>query len=190
MKGGRKAIADAAMRIFARKGYAGTSIREICQTAGVTKPVLYYYFHSKEHLYHELMLNTFRESLKIYLEASSTRGTLRQRLIRIVYNDFKSVREAPGRLQFILGMVFAPDERRPYFNYVEEMERQRQVLAGVLQESIDAGLVRGDARELATALMGMNLIAMLENVITGRATLTRRSAERQVDTLLKGCAVG
>jgi hypothetical protein len=62
------------------------------------------------------------------------------------------------------------------------------VLAEVLQEGIDAGIARGNARELATALMGMNLIAMLENVITGRPTLSRRNAERQVDTLLKGCA--
>jgi hypothetical protein len=37
--------------------------------------------------------------------------------------------------------------------------------------------------------MGMNLIAILENVVTGRPTLTRRSAEKQVDTLLYGCSV-
>jgi TetR/AcrR family transcriptional regulator len=188
MKGARKAIAEAAIRIFARKGYAGTSIREICQAAGITKPVLYYYFHSKEHLYRELMTTTFGESLEIYRQASAPRGNLRQRLVRIVHNDFKSVREAPERLQFVLSMIFAPDEKRPYFNFVEEMERQRQVLAEVLQEGIDAGVARGNARELATALMGMNLIAMLENVITGRPTLSRRNAERQVDTLLKGCA--
>ncbi len=189
MRGARKAIADAAIRIFAEKGFAGASIREICKAAGVTKPVLYYHFRDKVHLYHELMIDSFGDSLKLYLEASKTRGTVRQRLVRIVSSDFKSVREAPERVQFVLRMVFAPEDQRPYFDYVKEMERQRQVIAGVLQEEIDAGAARGNARELATALMGMNLMAVLEHVITRRPTVTRRIAERQVDTLLKGCAV-
>jgi AcrR family transcriptional regulator len=189
MRGARTAIANAAMRIFAKKGYAGASIREICEAAGITKPALYYHFHSKEHLYHQLMMDAFGESLKLFLEASKSRGTIRQRLVRIVYNDFKTVKNDPERFQFVLRMIFAPEEERPFFNYVEEMERQRQVIAGVLQEGIDAGAARGDARELATALMGMNLIAILENVVTGRPTLTRRSAEKQVDTLLYGCSV-
>lgn len=188
MRDARMAIANAAMSIFAKKGYAGSSIREICQAAGVTKPVLYYYFHSKEHLYRELLIDVFGRALKSLLAASETRGTLRQRLVSIVYNDFKSVKNDPERLRFVLRIIFAPEEERPYFNYLEEMERQRQAIAGVLQEGIDAGIARGDARELATALMGMNLIAMLEHVIAGRPTLTRRSAEKHVDTLLQGCA--
>ena len=51
MPGGREAILKAAMRLFAKKGYAGASTREICETAGITKPVLYYHFRSKQHLY-------------------------------------------------------------------------------------------------------------------------------------------
>jgi hypothetical protein len=70
---------------------------------------------------------------------------------------------------------------------VKEMERQRRVFMEVLQEGIRAGRIRGNARELATALMGMNLIAILENIFTGRSTLTRRTAERHVDYLLRGC---
>ncbi len=190
MKRARKAIADAAMRIFAEKGFAASSIREICAAAGVTKPVLYYYFRDKAHLYHELMIDTFGESLKLHLEASRTKGSIRQRLIRIVSSDFRSVRDAPERVQFLLRMIFAPEDQRPYFDYVKEMERQRQVIEGVLKEGIDAGLARGNPRELATALMGMNLMAILEHVTTGRCTVSRRAAERQVDTLLNGCAAG
>ena len=55
---------NAAMELFARKGYTGSSIREICQAAGVTKPVLYYHFRSKEQLYQELMLDIFNQTRK------------------------------------------------------------------------------------------------------------------------------
>jgi AcrR family transcriptional regulator len=188
MKSARQSIADAAMRIFADKGYAGSSIREICLSAGVTKPVLYYHFRSKELLYRELLVDTFSESLKMLMAASQMRGTLKQRLMRIVLNDYKLVKESPERVRFILRMTFAPEEERPYFNLLEEMEKQREVIAGVFQEGLLAGDLQGDPRELATALMGLKLIVILENVLTARPVLTRRSAERQVAMLLSGCA--
>ncbi len=40
-----------ALRCFAEKGYAGTSLREIAEAARTTKPMIYYYFRSKEGLY-------------------------------------------------------------------------------------------------------------------------------------------
>ena len=40
----RERLLETATDIFAKKGYAGTSVREIVNRAGVSKPVLYYYF--------------------------------------------------------------------------------------------------------------------------------------------------
>jgi len=37
--------------------------------------------------------------------------------------------------------------------------------------------------------MGINLVLVLEHLFTGRPTLTRRNAQRIVDTLLEGCSV-
>ena len=47
----RERLLETAIAIFAEKGYAGTSVREIVEQAGVSKPVLYYYFQSKEGLF-------------------------------------------------------------------------------------------------------------------------------------------
>ncbi len=188
MRGGREAILKAAMEAFARQGYAGSSIREICQSAGVTKPVLYYYFRSKEHLYQELMIECFSVALKNMLCASKSAGNLRQRLVRIVYDDLRSVKKSPLRAQFVLRMIFSPEGQRPYFDYVRESERERDVIASVLREGIASGSIKGNARALATALMGMDLMAILESLCTGRNTLTRTTAERHVDILLKGCS--
>lgn len=46
----RAAIADAAMRLFRRDGYDGTTMRAIAHEAGVSVGNAYYYFSSKEHL--------------------------------------------------------------------------------------------------------------------------------------------
>ena len=58
----RQAIRDAAIELFSEKGYAATTTREICQRAGITKPVLYYYFGSKEQLFREVVLDACNEA--------------------------------------------------------------------------------------------------------------------------------
>ncbi|MCH7908991.1 MAG: TetR family transcriptional regulator, partial [Candidatus Hydrogenedentes bacterium] len=44
-------LVESAIKLFASKGYDGASIREIVRDAGVTRPVLYYYFKNKEDLF-------------------------------------------------------------------------------------------------------------------------------------------
>ena len=44
-------ILDAARRVFARKGFAGASVDEIAEAAGLAKGTIYIYFHSKRELY-------------------------------------------------------------------------------------------------------------------------------------------
>ncbi len=42
---------QAASRLFAEKGYANVSVRDLCRETGTTAPVLYYYFGSKKGLF-------------------------------------------------------------------------------------------------------------------------------------------
>ena len=47
----RKKIVDTAYSLIIDKGYHGTTMEEIAQRLGVTKPALYQYFPGKENLY-------------------------------------------------------------------------------------------------------------------------------------------
>jgi AcrR family transcriptional regulator len=49
--GVRRSIIGAARALFANKGYSGTTVDEIVAKAKTTKPMLYYYFGSKEGLF-------------------------------------------------------------------------------------------------------------------------------------------
>lgn len=51
----RRQILDHALRLFARRGYAGTSIRQIADAVGVSNPALYAHFENKQSIYLELM---------------------------------------------------------------------------------------------------------------------------------------
>ena len=51
----RTAILDAAERLFAERGYAATTIKQIGSDAGVNSALLYYYFADKERLYRAVL---------------------------------------------------------------------------------------------------------------------------------------
>ncbi len=72
-----KRLLSAGRKIFARKCYSGTSVREIVAAAGVTKPVLYYYFRNKEELYLELFREPFAKLVALLNEVSNGRRSAR-----------------------------------------------------------------------------------------------------------------
>jgi AcrR family transcriptional regulator len=50
----RDSILKAAETLFAEQGYAHTTLEQIAQRLGVTKPFLYYYFHNKQEIFETL----------------------------------------------------------------------------------------------------------------------------------------
>jgi len=51
----REAILEAARELFARKGYAGTTVRAIAARLELTDPAIYYHFHSKRNLWENVL---------------------------------------------------------------------------------------------------------------------------------------
>src|SRR5215470_17639475 len=51
----RKAIVAAAVPLFARKGFAGTTTKELAEAAGISEGLLFRHFPSKKHLYGEIL---------------------------------------------------------------------------------------------------------------------------------------
>lgn len=56
----RKSIIEASTRLFAQRGYHGTSVAQIAEATGLTKGALYWYFKGKEDLFLSV-LDTIRE---------------------------------------------------------------------------------------------------------------------------------
>src|SRR5690242_15062890 len=77
----RERLLDSALTLFTQRGYAASSVREICAEAGVTKPVLYYYFGSKEGLYLHLMGGAYTLFESMLAQITTFTGSVRQRII-------------------------------------------------------------------------------------------------------------
>jgi TetR/AcrR family transcriptional regulator len=101
----RERILETAIGMFAEKGYAGTSVREIVEQAGVSKPVLYYYFKSKEGLF--LAILDLAEDLQKQLlsEILKSEGDVLNRLLILYRRIYAGISERRGLYKMIHGLI-------------------------------------------------------------------------------------
>lgn len=184
IRGGREALIVAAIRLFAIKGYTRASTREICKAAGITKPVLYYHFGSKDNLYRELIVDYMDEYQKSILHMSQMNGGIRNKLIRILYNDILKSRQDPYRTRMILRMIVDPSEEHCHF-ISTKIKELYTIIESVFQKGIKSGELRGDPRRLASVLMGFSAITILQNVFIKGRPFTRQNSVEFVDLLLQ-----
>lgn len=191
MKAGRSvrsAIRDAAIELFAEKGYAAATTREMCQRAGITKPALYYYFGSKEQLYREVSVDACNEARKqLLLAAGRVRGA-REKLVEILASDFELTRKNPSLSLMFMRMIFAPPKETPALDIVKLGREWIGLVADVVREGVRTGEMRGRPQEIAEALVGVHLVYSMGHLLSGEPALDRRLARRIVNLLLRGCA--
>ncbi len=72
----RKAILNAAERLFSERGFAGTSMRDISEASGVSQPLIHHHFGSKKTLYQEIKRRAIERFWELWIErtASSDKG--------------------------------------------------------------------------------------------------------------------
>jgi AcrR family transcriptional regulator len=81
-------ILKTALRLFAAHGYAGTSIRLIAESAGISVGLLYNYFPSKADLLAALFEESMRDVQASFASAESA-GTPSERIERLVRSSFE-----------------------------------------------------------------------------------------------------
>lgn len=190
-KSGRRdtcqAIRAAAIRLFSRKGFTGTSTRELCRAARVTKPVLYHYFSTKDDLFQQLVkeaLDDYRQGL---LGAAEGAGTAEQRLAEVVRNDFQFTRREPELLRLLYRLVFAPEPIVEAEKLVAAGTEELSVLTRIAGQGVRSGEWRGRPGEIGLSVLGLSQIHMLAYLVTGEGRLSPAQARRCVQIALEGC---
>jgi AcrR family transcriptional regulator len=182
-------IARAAARLFASRGYDATSVREIVEAAGVTKPTLYYYFRSKEALGQALVhdaLSRLSDEMLARLRAESGPVAGLAAMIQVKL-DFCV--EDPDRARFFYALFFGPLATGLAAEIAPICERMDAVFAEGVRRVVEAGIVPADRAESFTAaLNGMIVISTVEFLYRGRE-LGPGVARRIVDDLLGGFGV-
>ena len=91
--------------------------REIVAAAGVTKPVLYYYFQNKEGIYLELMRRAFTKFDALLDASRSQRGSATQRLLRLCDQVFTLFLENIPSARLMYTIYYGPPQEAPFFDF-------------------------------------------------------------------------
>ena len=93
------ALMVAASRVFVQKGYRNATIDDIAEAAGISRPTVYKYTKSKQHLL-DLMVEEIRQTLGKDLAAALAEGTSRERLRK--YLDVHVFSQRTNRVFFAI----------------------------------------------------------------------------------------
>ena len=155
----REQLLSVALHLFAERGYTATTMDDIAEAAGVTKPLLYQHFSSKRALYLELAHSIAHDLLTAIAEATARADGPRQQveLGFTAYFDLVLNREPAFHLLFGRDDV-ADEELGDALRMVED------AIAEAIDPLIDAGLDPDHRRLLAYAVVGMAEGAMRHRV--------------------------
>lgn len=135
---------------FAAQGFHATSMDDIAEAAGVTKPVLYRHFPSKHALYAELLGDTSRRLLTTLEAATRGAGTGRARVEEGFRAYFRFA--ADHRSSFLL-LLGADNRAEPEFARI--VDETLDACAAAVSTLIDLPASPEQRLVLAHALVGM-----------------------------------
>jgi AcrR family transcriptional regulator len=190
----RQAILDAALGLFADKGYFGTSLRDVAGAVGVRESALYNYFPSKEALFEALLTaDCASKSEQMAALPDAPVGDGRALLERLAGDALDRFIE-PGQHQLFRilmsdGIRLARDGR---INLLEKMGSGRKALQALMQRLVAAGVLRDqDVEVLVTQFFGPLLMWRQMHTVNALApSLQDRSrfVRAHVDHFLNGAA--
>ena len=164
-------ILQTASRLFAEKGYANVSIRDVCKETSTTAPVIYYYFGSKKGLYDAVarsrlsMAGFISKLAKAADEKSPVSGL--ESFIEVYLSSFPEHTFDPG----LYLTDTASLDRESAKTISAELEKIHSIAAGLVSRCVSAGEFRKtDANLAAECLLGMLNRVIFQHLHFARAS--------------------
>lgn len=145
-------ISQAALKIFARKGFAATKISDITSSVHLSHGLFYHYFESKEHLYVSLITNVLDLFIDAVEEAENKAGTPWDQLAWLTELTYLgSLDHALSRHILVteaLQSDFLSEDIKQ--DFVNKFTTSLEGLSRIIQKGQEEGLfIEGDPMELA-----------------------------------------
>ena len=157
----RRLLLDAAVRVFATKGYHRCRVGDIAEEAGVAHGLLYHYFRSKE----DLLETVFRETWTLMLQAvegvETSDDPAREQLRKVAAIVLRSWRDQPDTIRVLVREVTRSSHLQ---ERIGEIEKAFAALERIIKRGQETGEFRA---ELDTRLASAVFYGALEEILTG-----------------------
>ena len=164
----RERILQAAHDLFADKGFANTHVREICEDAHVTAPVLYYHYGNKEGLFEAVVeesinLDGFCDLLREEVAASSDPWDKLRAYIGTYLRHFPVHILNPG-LHLSNSTHLQPAS-------LHQLTSGLQAIHHVAREILQAGSAAGEFREVHVDAIAACLLGTVDSFVRAKTHL-------------------
>ncbi len=157
----RQLILDAAVRVFARKGYHTSRVGDIAEEAGVAHGLLYHYFKSKDELLETIFSNTWTLMLEAISGVESLDEPARETLRKVSAIVLRAWRDTPDIVRVLVREV----TRSPHLQQeIGETEQAFAALERVIRKGQQAGEFRDDIEPRFASFI---FYGALEEILTG-----------------------
>jgi TetR/AcrR family transcriptional regulator, fatty acid metabolism regulator protein len=157
----RRVILDAAVRVFARKGYHTSRVGDIAEEAGVAHGLLYHYFTSKEELLETIFRDTWMLMLDTIHGVEDLGEPARETLRKVGAIVLRSWRDTPDIVRVLVREV----TRSPHLQQeIEETEHALAALERIIVKGQENGEFRGDVNPRFASFI---FYGALEEILTG-----------------------
>lgn len=154
-------ILDAAVRVFARKGYHTCRVGDIAEEAGVAHGLLYHYFSSKEQLLETIFRETWSELLAAVRAVEESGAPALEQLRQVAAIILRSWR----RDQDLVRVLVREVARSPQLQrQVDEIGHAFEAIERIVARGQEDGELR---RELDARLASWIFYGALEEILTG-----------------------
>lgn len=182
----RDRIFASALRHFSEKGFAATSLREVSQDAQTTKPMIYYYFGSKEGLYGSIVRQILEEMADAIRSRLPAEAAPQDQVLAYCERYLEHFLAQEEIIALVLREVFGLGGV-PMATFSQTLgERVRQPLDDVVAHGMEMGVFKRDhVVTCSTAITGILNMFILAHVFGG-AEIDRETPLQQVRYYISG----
>jgi TetR/AcrR family fatty acid metabolism transcriptional regulator len=169
----RKSIMQAALKIFARKGYSPAAIDEVAQEAGIAKGTLYLYFKDKEDLFYNTMMLVLDDMKQLIVRrVSKDLGPVEmlQRTALALLEYFSENDEFFNIYMTILNYHLMSNVRRLFESMMERKRELFEFEMELVEKAKKEGLIRNDlcTEDIVICFDGIVMNIVEQNYYSGR----------------------
>ena len=134
-------ILERAAELFAARGFAATSMQDIADALGSSRPALYHYFRSKDEILDRLIEGLAESAEQAVTAATAVPGAADRRLRALVIALIAPVAESPGRFRMIL-----TSDATVSSSARDRLRKLERTVVRAMSDVLDDGVASGEFR--------------------------------------------
>jgi len=170
----RRLILDAAVRVFAQKGFHSSRVGDVAEEAGVAHGLLYHYFRSKDDVLESIFKETWADILSATRMVEETDEPARDRLAGIAKILLRAWRRDPDLVRVVVREIVRSPELQ---QRITDVHAAFAAIERIVARGQEDGEFRAD---VDARLASFVFYGALEEILTGWVLGTLDDGDEQI----------